>query len=106
MIKFRATDQQVAEILALAVNASHPGGPQSLGWLHYRPEKIFTADELLPYIDKGTDYVQGRMVKCRPERLHGDLWQLHDPPDVEYQSWVETYPTSQALVEAAGVKIL
>ena len=93
---------------ALAVSASNPGGPQSMGWLHFTPGSGLTdADKLwieglaAKYNRIELDYVNGRMVKfgvqITPE---GVMHRGFCRPD--YQAWSVTYPTYEDLAKAAA----
>lgn len=100
MAKFRATKDQVSHLLALASNASAPMG---MGFLHYDPGTKFEAKDF-PRPEYGTDYVQGRMVKCSPLEVGEGMYELNEPAH-DYQSWITTYPTAKDLIEAAGLKV-
>ena len=101
----KLTDAQVRTMMALAVNASNPGGPQSLGWFQYAPEKTYTAEDFKDNDitrDAYLDYVDGRMVKLSMRHMADGTWDCPDhEPRSDYQSWVRVYPTYQALVDAA-----
>lgn len=102
-MNFKATEEQIKQIAANAVNASSPMG---MGFIH-ATDKKFTPDEFeIP--ETGTfslDYVQGRMVKLTLWNKDG-VWKTPDrAPDIEYQSWMKKYPTYEALVKSAGVEI-
>lgn len=100
MARFKATKDQLADLLAKAANASAPVG---MGFLHYDGRKTFTAKDF-PNPQHGADYVQGRMVKFYPYEVSPGLWEL-DEPAHGYQSWAGKYPTAKALIEAAGLKV-
>lgn len=101
----RATDEQVQEMCALAANASAPMG---MGYLHFRPEVRFKAEDF-PVLssDSGVylDYVQGRMVKLSLHRVGENEWQAADQISSEYESWVNRYPSYAELAEAAGATV-
>lgn len=97
---FRATPQQIGQILANAYNASTAVG---MGQMHYRPGDI---DPLifrdLVYNQLSTeiyvDYCFGRMMKVFIEKA-GDTYRTPTKnPDPEYQSWAKTYPTYESLI--------
>ncbi len=96
-MRFKATDDQIKQIAANAVNASRPMG---MGFLHYQPEHEFKPEDFT--MDKGglyLDYVQGRMVKLY---IHKDLdeWVINGEPRSDYQSWCHKYPTYESLVNS------
>jgi hypothetical protein len=109
-MKFKATDEQVKEVVALAINASVPAG---MGFLHFDPSKVFRAADIkighsgdMRVID--VDYAQGRMVKLliRESATNPGIWQVVRPagsPTPDYQSWISTYPSLEKLLEAAGI---
>lgn len=101
-MKFKASAEQMAEIMANAYNASVSVG---LGYLSASPASISKKDFLsaAEYVDEkgylSLDYVQGRMVKLHMERKDG-FWQVPDhPPRADYQSWCQRYPDYKALIE-------
>jgi|CXWL01.1.fsa_nt_gi hypothetical protein len=105
-MKFTATDDQIAQLMANAVNAARPMG---LGYLHFKPEdkpasefgKAVTARQCC------IDYYQGRMTKLYLDHVEGNTWKLPDGnPRSDYQSWNWKYPTYQALVESVGAKVV
>jgi len=95
---FKATEEQVKQIAANAVNASKPMG---MGFLHYT-NRVFTNKDF--NIDKfglNLDYVQGRMVKLNIKHKGDNQWQIiHGEPTYDYQSWINKYPTNQDLVNS------
>lgn len=104
-VRFKATNEQLRHLQATATNASKPVG---MGYVHYKPEKVFTADDFHPDHAQSTDYVQGRMVKCYARKVDGqtDQYELDEPRE-DYQSWSVEYPTARALVEAgAGLTVV
>ncbi len=101
-IRFRATDEQVTQMAANAVNASSPAG---LGYLHFKGDHVFTADEFKESVTErglSLDYVEGRMTKLNIRRLDNDLWEGWDEPRSDCQSWAYKYPTLSLLVVSAG----
>ena len=107
---FKATNEQLCQIAANAVNASLPVG---MGKFHYQPGKTFTPREMGDFEDEcglSFDYVQGRIVKLSLYRVSGQdgVFEMRPAiPDPEYHSWVQVYPTSRGLLESVvGVEIL
>lgn len=100
-MRFKATDEQVKQMAANAVNASKPMG---MGHLHFEPSNKFQPDAF--EISKDglfLDYVGGRMVKLSLRKLSANLWETPSrPPTHDYQSWVGTYSGYAALVISAG----
>lgn len=104
-MQFKATDEQIKQIAANAVNASAPMG---MGHLHFTNKKFEPKEFEVP--EKGTfslDYVQGRMVKLTLWNKDG-VWKTPDrAPDIEYQSWMTKYPTYEALIQSVpGTEII
>jgi len=108
IMKFKATELQVLQIAANAVNASNPGDPHSMGWLHYS-EKVFTPEDI-KFTSRGVslDYVGGRMVKLTIRTTETpEVFYIRNDLDIEYQSWVTKYPTVQSLIESVkGTEII
>lgn len=105
-MKFKATDDQVRQIMANAVNAASPMG---LGFLQ-ATNKQFTAEDFKDAnIERiaSLDYVQGRMVKLTLWH-RGDFWEApENNPRGDYQSWVRQYPTYEdLLLSVPGVEVL
>lgn len=98
-MKFRATDEQIQQICANAVNASIPMG---LGHIRatsrvFKPEDFKVEGNFI-----NLDYVQGRMVKLYIWRS-GLGWEMRDDCDPEYQSWHRQYRSVEELLKSAGV---
>lgn len=95
------TDEQVISMGKLAVMASSPMG---MGFLHYqaglKPEDIQL--EIRGDYNPGLyiDYYQGRMVKFRGWKKP-EGWEFPDTISHEYESWIRTYPSYEALANAA-----
>lgn len=94
------TEQQARQIAANAVNASAPMGVGIMAF----DDKVYSPDDVQQCVsDRGIniDYFDGRMVKLYIRR-DGDDWILptHSPRH-DYQSWVTTYPTYEALFQSA-----
>jgi hypothetical protein len=107
---FKATDEQVKAIAALACNAAQPVGA---GWIHYQANRLFTTADFkietyntLPR-ELSLDYVQGRQGKLCIVEDAGipGIWIITrgDNPHPEYQSWCHRYPTEEAIIKAAGI---
>jgi len=103
-MKFKATEDQVKNLMAVAVNASKPMG---LGFVSYT-DKVFAVDDfdLIGHLD----YVEGRMVKLYIFReLGDDNWSVNkyshfnNIPNIGYNSWASIYPTYEELFNAAGI---
>ena len=104
-MRFTATDEQVKQMAANAVNASLPMG---MGHLHYEISRHFKATEfsLSETDDMHLDYVGGRMVKLNIWRKGIEEWEVRDTkPTPDYQSWCRKYPTYDALLESVGAKV-
>lgn len=108
-MKFKATDEQLATVMANAVNASLPRG---MGLLHYKAEKKYTAKDFLGELKTNTgwvslDYVGGRCVKLRLMPSKDGYYEINDDvkPNPEYQSWYMTYPTYKDLFASGGIKV-
>lgn len=107
-IVFKATKEQLLQMMANAVNASAPVG---LGALHFR-SKIYTPEELERYL-YGTpdeihsvdmDYVDGRMVKLFIHAIHVELYVMRYEFQPAYQSFYHKYPTGASLLESVGIE--
>lgn len=100
-IKFTASDEQIKQLAANAINASTPMG---LGILHYNPSQVYQPDDIELNGALPLDYVGGRMVKLWIKKLDGNNYQIHDPaPRIDYQSWAATYSTYQELLASADI---
>jgi len=101
---FRATEDQVKKMAALAVNASIPMG---LGKFHATSKEFEPSDFEID--DSGSldiDYFQGRMVKLLLAKDKENIWSTCGiTPRSDYQSWVGKFPTYHKLALAAGIKI-
>lgn len=108
-MKFKATRDDIAKLLATATNASIPAGTGLLIALTTFG-KTYTAEDFVGV--RSADYIGGRMVKLYPREIEPDVWEIGEPQfvagDMErtYQSWGGTYPTAKALIEAAGLTAL
>lgn len=105
MAKLKATDEQIQQMMANAVNASIPMG---LGHLH-ATNRVFQPSDFPLEDGRGLygDYVQGRMVKVGFAKVNG-VWEVRGcrEPRGDYQSWASQYPTIEALAKSAGAEIL
>jgi hypothetical protein len=105
MIKFRASKEQLCQIMANAVNASAPMG---MGFLRYDKTKQYKPEDFEDNVASGNlelDYVDGRMVKLSIRSAEEDTYTLREPrPD--YQSWCRKYHTVADLVTSAGAEVL
>ena len=103
---FTATEEQVKQMAAAAINESHAVG---LGALHFRVKVYTTADIVMTDWGVSLDYVDGRMVKLYIRRNDADptRWECGrmPKPRLDYQSWAATYPTYEALAKSVGVQI-
>ena len=99
-MEFKATEEQVKKMAALAVNASAPMG---LGILHFQ-KKEYQPEEF-PISIRGIylDYVDGRMVKLNIFKSDEGTWRVADETSYDYQSWKSKYDSYKELAEAAGV---
>ena len=102
MIRFKATEQQIKEMGAKAVNASSPMG---LGSLHFNSASEFKPGDFK--VPLHADYVQGRMVKLDIQKTDIDgVWQSWSfPPRSDYQSWAAKYPDN-SLLELVGAEVV
>jgi hypothetical protein len=98
MIRFRATEDQLGQILANAVNNSKAVG---LGLLH-ETGKVFTKDDFDLH-SMELDYVQGRMVKLGLREKNGFYFIYDDIPRIDWQSWASKYPTYESLLNSVGI---
>ncbi len=108
MLKFKATNKQIAMICMNAINHSKPVG---MGVIHYL-DRDFKLEDIRKLLEETAgslhhinfDYVEGRMVKLTIHRPDSDgYWLIHDDylPSMEYQSWADEYPTYRSLIESA-----
>jgi len=115
-MKFRATKEQLLQIGTHAVRAS---GVFGMGFLRGNGTEDFTLKEDENSHDSGLgekalstrglhlDYVLGRMVKLYIQACGEGIYQMHAQPRHDYQSWVTTYPTNEALVKSVpGVEVI
>jgi len=95
--EFKATEEQIKQIAANAVNASIPMG---MGFLQATNKEFKSTEFDLTKSGLNLDYVQGRMVKLTINRLENNKWIIVGSARADYQSWVSKYPTNRALVES------
>ena len=102
-MKIIATDEQIKQMAANAINASRPMG---MGFLHFNPDSVTTANDLeAEHNGLFVDYFEGRMVKFSAWK-HKDHWEVRDEnPHPEYQSWCTKYPTWQSLAASVGATV-
>jgi hypothetical protein len=105
-MRFKATDEQVMKMCALAVAASSPVG---MGFLHYSPDHTFEPEDFAGSLNPHgafLDYVSGRMVKLTLFRTdEPGVWEAADMISSDCQSWIFTYPSYGALATAAGAQV-
>lgn len=108
-MRFKATDEQLATVMANAVNASRPLG---MGFLHFDESKTYTPEDFMDELKTNTgwvslDYVGGRMVKFRLIPEKDGYYEIADSavPQSDYQSWCHTYPTYKELISSAGIEV-
>ena len=82
MIYFRATDGQVSEIAALAVEAAKPLG---IGHLHHKEGTKYEGDEFPVTEQYGSrcihlDYIDGRAVKLSMWMKEPGVWKMRPRP--------------------------
>jgi len=101
MIHFKATNEQLRQLAANAINAS---GPAGMGFLHYSPT-VYKPDEL-PIRRVGNihiDYFQGRMVKLNIWRTGDTQCRMNEKIKPDYQSWMDKYRSVPDLLRSAGI---
>ena len=98
---FKATEEQVKQIMCNAVNASTAVG---LGIMYFK-SKDYTPVDIKPLLKDpliyGADYFDGRMVKLEIRQVDADKWRVTHPaysPNPEYQSWAHRYLTLEELL--------
>lgn len=110
MICFSATKEQLAQVIANAVNSSSPVG---LGHMAHKNVKYEPADFYDYFIkadgslaDAYVDYHNGAMVKFEAF-LCFEYWICHYKAFPAYQGWCDTYPTyKDLLLSVDGVEII
>lgn len=108
VVTFKATDQQIAQMAALATNASLPVG---MGIHHYKPDTTWEAKDFYKIIKEqktwlNLDYIEGRCVKFtvwRGTKRNQWKYPAHEPRD-RFQTWIAVYPTYPELMKAAGIE--
>lgn len=88
-----ATKEQVIKMAKLAIMASVPVG---MGFLHHRPD---LKEEEIQLEEPSVDYFCGRMVKFWARDNKDGSWDFADTIRDDYQSWINIYPSYQALFE-------
>ena len=106
-VEFEATEEQLLQIMANAVNHSSPAG---LGFLHYQM-KNYKPEEMKRYIfNEGClysdiDYADGRMVKLAIFKGDKDgTYKIREGFSPDYQSFMHRYPTPQNLIASVGIE--
>jgi len=97
---FTATEQQVKEIALNAIKASKVVGMGVYQDRHFKGVPITLDDIDLDEDGLYIDYFRGRMVKLGVTRQGENTWKIRDNVNIEYQSWGETYPTVEELVNS------
>lgn len=71
----------------------------------FRPQSDYAKEKNLP-LEGSADYVFGRMMKTH-FRINGDVVSFSNgEPRADYQSWVYTYRTYEALMDAAEMAVI
>lgn len=106
-VEFEATEEQLLQIMANAVNHSSPAG---LGFLHYQM-KYYKPEEMKRYIfNEGQlyadiDYADGRMVKLTIFKGDKDgTYKIQEGFRSDYQSFMHEYPTPKNLIASVGIE--
>ncbi len=98
-MKFKATEGQVKQIFANAINASIPVG---MGFLQVKEKHYTSEDIIIPEMGVlDLDYFEGRMVKLAIKKIGKQEWEItrpQYPPRIDYQSWVGEYHTLDSLI--------
>ena len=98
IFQFKATEQEVKEIGANAIQYSRPFG---LGYLGYRSELVIKPEDIdLEDGNLNLDHVAGQCVKLFIRNIGGEMWEIAESPTRDYQTWVSKWPTNEALVES------
>jgi hypothetical protein len=94
MIRFKADNTALAQIIQVIINRSKPFGA---GMNDYEI-KLYGINEIKEILNKqlsfrndiiSFDYFRGRMVKIILKRIDEDIWETGDQLEWEYQSWAE-----------------
>lgn len=108
-MEFKATEDQVWEIMTNAINASVPAG---MGFFHFE-NKNYTVEEVKkelavdgygrPQKDEVyADYFAGRMVKLSIRKVQDGVWKMKDEFRDDYQSFCHKYPTPLDLIASVS----
>lgn len=105
MIYFKASEVQIRKMAANAFNASLPSPGRDT--IKYNPKKVLSERNFS--LEPGTKifrltYCEGRQVKLQVWKHTKELWSMYEP-DLEYQTWINTYPTAKDLIESVGAKV-
>jgi hypothetical protein len=113
-MEFKATEEQVWEIMTNAINASSPAG---MGFFHFE-NKDYTVEEVKANLavdgygrpqknEVYADYFAGRMVKLNIRRVSDGVWGMNDEFRDDYQSFCHKYPTPLDLIASvSGVDLV
>lgn len=99
-MQFIATETQVRQIALNAILASKVVGMGKYQAAHFAGVPLGIGD--IDLDDEGVyiDYFRGKMVKLGIVKEGENLWKISNSVDIEYQSWVQTYPTTEDLVNS------
>lgn len=103
MIKFKASEEQLKQMVANAINASSPMG---LGFYSANMRKVYTVEDVNRFSTSSyicVDYFEGRMVKLRIKIEGNGSYSVHKKLSIDYQSWCDKFPTWKDLLESAGI---
>jgi hypothetical protein len=97
---FRASDEQLKQIIFNAIEASKPwtkslGVSMSIEPLSITPERIKLNKSHLQF-----DYVYGRCVKLYIYQVENNCYEIEGTPTPDYQTWAFKYPTNEALIKS------
>lgn len=109
MIHFKATNDQLRQLINNAINASSPVG---LGLMHFKAGDIsLDRDKFEDQLRSpngniiSVDYFQGRMVKLtiwKNKDMDGS-YRMRENIRGDYESWICKYPTVPDLLKSAGI---
>ena len=115
MLKFKATEEQVLEMIRNAINSSLPVG---MGYLHYE-DVLYTIDDLKQRLSRTinrdgqieycVDYFHGRMVKLSvySKYIDGEVWWVlpytENGFSSDYQSFADMFPTPSELLASVNL---
>jgi hypothetical protein len=107
IIIFKATEEHLLEIGALAVNAAEPVG---MGYLHY-VEGDYKPEDLRENLEKDgslyIDYFRGRITKLYIQKIQNETYRTRNDLNTEYQSFGKLYKDFKALIDTVeGIQII